>query len=597
MTCRTKVLVPGSSPAGPSDLNFLKLARFQGIHAEFMPINDDTVSCEGNGTPGQGGPFCLAASAGTLLYLARNPDLAAKAEKWLFGEPVHLLVYGFAPSEGHDRLLTWLTSGRIDAVREVDTHGAQYEITSTCPSVCRQMSGLSFGPILPGNDFVFLRGSGEASGLDLITIRNKPFVISLNRGSCRMFLVAGKAVADIDAEFDPSQPLERLFSRLAPFMLFLRDVFQEMCWHAPKSFAALTIDDPLLKNKYGWLDYTRLLQEMDQHGFFSNIAFIPVNYRRSRKETVELFLRRPDRYALCVHGCEHTRAEFGETHPDILEEKVDLATMWMNRHTALTNLPFDKIMVFPQGIFSCEAMRVLHRQRYLAAVNTEPRPQSFEGGLRLSDFLRPAVTAYGGFPLFLRRYPGNLPGFAFDLFLGKPALIVVHQDYFRDGYGGLGDFVRRINSLDPHLCWDRLARIVAGSYLVRRDLGNNFDIRAYAHSVAFENPTSSPYVYRISKAEPEEGIVDHVEFSGTPVPYQLSSGQIFVTIELGPRASGTLEIVHGNRRGQEPRPPSLWHSARVQARRGLSEIRDELLSRNRAARKYVSKITRLLNRH
>ena len=39
------------------------------------------------------------------------------------------------------------------------------------------------------------------------------------------------------------------------------------------TLACLIIDDPLLRPKYGCLDYTKLLQEMKEHNFFTEIAF------------------------------------------------------------------------------------------------------------------------------------------------------------------------------------------------------------------------------------------------------------------------------------------------------------------------------------
>ena len=54
-----------------------------------------------------------------------------------------------------------------------------------------------------------------------------------------------------------------------------------------------------------------LLDEMKGHRFFTEIAFIPWNYRRSDLKTVRLFSENPDYYAICVHGCNHLGNEFG----------------------------------------------------------------------------------------------------------------------------------------------------------------------------------------------------------------------------------------------------------------------------------------------
>jgi len=45
-----------------------------------------------------------------------------------------------------------------------------------------------------------------------------------------------------------------------------------------ETLACLVIDDPLLKPRYGRLDYKNLLEEMKEHSFFTEIAFIPWNY-------------------------------------------------------------------------------------------------------------------------------------------------------------------------------------------------------------------------------------------------------------------------------------------------------------------------------
>ena len=76
--------------------------------------------------------------------------------------------------------------------------------------------------------------------------------------------------------------------------------------------------------------------------------------------------------------------------------------------------------------------------------------------LKVGDFLRPAVTRYNGFPIFQRRYPRRLFDFAFDLFLGKPALVVEHHDYFSNGCGKLEEFVAELYKLEPALSWPTL---------------------------------------------------------------------------------------------------------------------------------------------
>jgi hypothetical protein len=50
--------------------------------------------------------------------------------------------------------------------------------------------------------------------------------------------------------------------------------------------------------------------------------------------------------------------------------------------------------------------------------------------LTIADLWAPAVMRYSSFPIFTRRYPWEgIENFAFDILLGKPALIVIHHDY------------------------------------------------------------------------------------------------------------------------------------------------------------------------
>ena len=78
-----------------------------------------------------------------------------------------------------------------------------------------------------------------------------------------------------------------------------------------QTLACLIIDDPLLRPKYGCIDYEKLLEQMKAHDFFTEIAFIPWNYKRSDPKTIRLFAENRDYYAICVHGCNHLGNEFG----------------------------------------------------------------------------------------------------------------------------------------------------------------------------------------------------------------------------------------------------------------------------------------------
>ncbi len=110
---------------------------------------------------------------------------------------------------------------------------------------------------------------------------------------------------------------------------------------------------------------------MKRHNFSTNIAFIPWNWRRSAPAVVRLFQENPEHFSLSVHGCDHTRAEFGSPSRQRLYWKAQQALERMDRHEAITGISHDPVMVFPQGVFSEAAMSALKRTNLIASVNND----------------------------------------------------------------------------------------------------------------------------------------------------------------------------------------------------------------------------------
>lgn len=223
------------------------------------------------------------------------------------------------------------------------------------------------------------------------------------------------------------------------------------------TLACLTIDDPLLRPKYGCLEYAGLLREMKAHRFFTEVAFIPWNYRRSSRETVLLLVGNGDCYAVCVHGCDHLYDEFGGRDYEHLSALCSTALWRMDRHQKLTGMPYEPVFVFPQGRFSSVAMRALRDQGYLAAFNSTLR--ATDGvDLSVAECGQPATLVYDRFPLFQRRHPNDRIGIEDDVVSGRPVILVVHHDAFREGYGSLTATVDWLNGLCDTK-WCSLAQI------------------------------------------------------------------------------------------------------------------------------------------
>ena len=130
--------------------------------------------------------------------------------------------------------------------------------------------------------------------------------------NCLPVFVSSERLIDIDAELTTFNfDIRDHFFSAVPVVAYIRWAFPRSSWHAPEASASLIIDDPLLKPTHGFVDFQELLSLMKRHNFSTNVAFIPWNWRRSAPEVVRLFRENPEHFSLSVHGCDHTRAEFG----------------------------------------------------------------------------------------------------------------------------------------------------------------------------------------------------------------------------------------------------------------------------------------------
>src|SRR5205814_5438323 len=231
---------------------------------------------------------------------------------------------------------------------------------------------------------VRVTASGSKTDSDLVlnaSKRSTVNIISLGGGAVfskfeyegvPIFLSTSREIIDIDAELTSQNfDVREHFLSAVPLVLYVKWAFAETCWNAPETNACLVIDDPVLKSTHGFVNFQELLSLMKRHKFSSNIAFIPWNWRRSSPEITRLFRESPENYSVSVHGCDHTRAEFGSSDRQRLYWKAQLALERMNRHETITGIRHDRVMVFPQGIFSEAAISALKHTDLIAAVNND----------------------------------------------------------------------------------------------------------------------------------------------------------------------------------------------------------------------------------
>jgi hypothetical protein len=267
----------------------------------------------------------------------------------------------------------------------------------------------------------------------------------------------------------------------------------------------------------------------------------------------------------------------------------------MNAHEQTTGLRCGKVMVFPQGRFSVEAMEVLKCRNFHAAVNTAHAPVGQHLPLTIADFAQPAALRYGGFPLFIRTYVKKTQSqdIAFNLFFGRPVLIVEHHDIF-SRHQSLVDVVQKVNSVAPGISWSNLESAVSNSILRRCAPNKTVQVRAYSSNVHIPNDSASVERFSIEWGQSDEcSSFDQVLRDGVRVPGVIvDDAGIRVLAELAPHTSQTFSVLYRSAHATHSNLGFRWN-AKAFLRRRLSEVRDNYLSRNQ----YVLTAAKNLRHH
>jgi hypothetical protein len=363
-------------------------------------------------------------------------------------------------------------------------------------------------------------------------------------------------------------------------VLYIKWAFAETCWNGSEANACLVIDDPLLKPTYGFVNFHQLVSLTKRHRFSTNIAFIPWNWRRSSPEVVRLFRENPESFSLSVHGCDHTRAEFGSSDRNRLYWKAQQALERMNRHGFDTGIQHDRVMVFPQGVFSQAAMDALKHTDFMAAVNNDvtsagPRPRA----ITISDVWDTAVMAYSNFPIFTRRFPWEgVENFAFDLLLGKPAIIVIHHDFCNDRCLHLVDFIQRLNALKCCLTWRSLGEAVKRSCRQRELSPGLVEVEMYATQLQLENQSRQRKRYLIRRRESEPSSIKEIRAGSRDVAWSSTDGRVAFEIELNSGEKTMISVGFHDLTGNGCHADTISYRTKTMLRRYLCEIRDNYVT-------------------
>ena len=345
----------GSRRETPNEVRLVRLLEFYGVRC--LAVRGVSASSIVNEVEAQArrvgvaGPVCAIMSGEVMGEPLADGNEASTLLDPLTKFVQYLFVFGVPSGERGDRVLNALSFGAVERGEPHSANQTPYQVTSERSEITRELTGLSFVSSWPGAGSCFAPKEGSVRPATLAKAGGHPFLLTLQRGNATVFLSAASVVTDLEAPADDNFTLGQCFAGTVPLLMFLRSALGNRVWQASYHPAAnLVLDDPLLRPNYGFIHFPSLLQHADEWDFTATLAFIPWNYARSEKSTMDLFLRRADRLEVCVHGCDHIAGEFALTDLGKLNSLISLATCRMEAQEKQTGLGFVKAMVFPQGI-------------------------------------------------------------------------------------------------------------------------------------------------------------------------------------------------------------------------------------------------------
>jgi hypothetical protein len=552
-----------------------RLAECLGIECECADITRTDLSTLIAPEPGSPGKAAVVVDVGSLKHESNQERLADIADQ-LGQYDANVLLLVSEPGESVDLFLQMLTTG---AVRGRASAGRASKV-SFSGSFSQELAGYSFS-----------REATEALGLNLASAERAEIIMTLDQSPAFIHLLVGSASVFIwvtDTVFDVLRPLaaekefELVADRYIPAIIFLRFVLGDRCWHNPNPGAGLVIDDPLLEKNYGFIDFSRLLESARRNEYHITLAFIPWNHWRSRADKARMFLDHLDCFSVCIHGCDHTNKEYGSDDYEDLLGRNFVARRRMEQNRERTGLVCEPLMVCPQEQYSLEAMRALADSRqFTGLICTACMPRNLTApGICGADLLLPAQDSYFGFPVFKRHYWSDISIFAMALFLGKPAILVEHHEFFRKGPGRVENFVSELSKTHHGIKWASLLETARRTHLRRRLSDSKYEVRFFTDDFQLEHGGQSPAAYRLIRRLPVTTLVRRVTVDGVETPFVQDGGWLAFGIQSDVAQVCQIKVEVPPVTPVKIHSPGIAYHASVAVRRGLSEFRDKVIARN-----------------
>jgi hypothetical protein len=575
-----------AAPASPV-LNLARIAGCLGIEVELIDLGRSNAGGEEMVSfDGERASVWDVSSLGSVIGLEGWKEIG----DLLHRSAGNVLLLATAGSNIDGEILDILSKGAVAGV----TATGRRDFVRFNPSPGRwsaQLAGHEYAR--SAGDAIALQ-IGRSSGLEIVMDvgEGSPTFVFLPGLRADIFLWSTLSVFDMDLPLARELEFEQAADEYIPAMIFLRNAFGEKCWHNPRVDADIIIDDPLLARRYGFIEFPDLLRTATELGFHITVAFIPWNHWRTRASTLRAFRDHPDSFAICAHGCDHIKNEFRTSDYRDLLDRSHLAAERMDRHRERTGMGWDPLMVCPREDYTIDAMHALADSgHYLGMVNTSCIPRDLESKrVRGSDLLQPAQDAFFGFPLFKRHYWSGISVFAMAAFLGKPAIMVEHHDFFQDHYRALKDFVSQLRSLSPGVRWPGLAELARRTHARRRVAPGALEVRFFTDEFVMENPDSEPRLLKFRRRMPAGATIESVTVDGAAIPWERAGEFICFEAGVEGHCASSVAVRRQAVSHQGAKSRGSAYGAGVATRRLLSEVRDNWLSRSKMALKLANRM-------
>ena len=413
---------------------------------------------------------------------------------------------------------------------------------------------LSTIKITSKNDRNFLSLNSNKSVEPLIDVDNRTTFFKIRLKNTDIYF-SGFTVIDIDKIAYGPISLRDDIDGYIPLLIYLKHNMKDEIWHKNTIEANLIIDDPHLKINYGFINFKKLLQETYSENIKVTIGFVPINYKKVSKSTTEL-LRRTDNIGVCVHGCTHTSNEFAGNNYNKLVRKALASKYLMDIFHVRYKINPVLCMVFPQGVFSSEAIRALKRTNYIAAINSHYNINlvgNNENKLKLKDFFTPAVISINGLPVYHRRIPDSeAVHFKLSAFLGKPIFLVQHHEDFQNGYEKLKNAVKKINDEIPKLQWTSLEKILKKCYWEKTNNDGSISLWLFSREIIIYNNEKRKIKYTIYFCEKNNDDLDlNIYVDKQPIMFKTERERVKFFLYVDPKKTASIMIKYETKKYKE----------------------------------------------